>query len=332
MIKSFGQKVKLEIFDKKGDLVFSSQKEKDSNDPYTSLRIDFHVIRIPQFNRAKFDIYNLNNKTVRELCSGEKFCKLSVALHDQPYEVLMDNLFISNAMRETILPNNVTSLYCYDKAKREVTESEINLVAENASVGVLLKKAVASSEGTASVKFKNFPKQNLDYKYVSPKYLWNGSVGGLFDKLGKAHGFKWFIEDDTIVAMFLPSLDNVKDTDLGDDKIEPDIILQTRNMRATPKISPAAIQIVSNLDARIKPTSVLDSSKLVTASTASDIKTLQTAEDFLKNPISGFSKFQCVGVEHQGSNFTKKWETRATAYTPETGTKLPLYNWHGIKG
>jgi hypothetical protein len=330
MIKSFGQKVNLEVFSKTGDLVFSSQKVKDSTNPYESLRVDFHVIKMTRFNRAKFDIYNLSDKTVKELCSGERYCRLSVSLHDQPYEILVDNMFVSNALRETVIPSNITSLYCFDRAKKDVTETNINMVSQDTSLEGICSGAIDSLDGVDEVIYKNFPSSHLKYKSANPKYLWSGSVEGLLDTVSESYGASWFIEDKSIILMYKPDLSKVKESGLEDKPA--DIVLQTSNLRSTPKVGPANLQIVSNLDVRIKPTSILDSSELVTATTSSNLDTLQLTKNFLKSPISGFSKFQCVAVEHRGSNFTNKWETSTTAVSPKKGNKMPIYNWHGTGG
>jgi hypothetical protein len=330
MIKSFGQKVNLEVFGKGGELVFSSQKVKETTDPYTSLRVDFHVIEMQGYNRAKFEIYNLNDKTVKELTNGERYCKLSVSLHDQPYEVLIDEMFISNAMRETKMPNNVTSLFCYDKLRKNVTEETVSFSTQNTTLAGIMNAAIAKAGSDIPIDFKDFPSAKLAFKYPAPIYIWSGTIDKLFNSLGKQFGFKWFIRGKSIVAMYTPSVDNLGESSLSTKK--PDIVLKTSNMRATPKIGPATIQVTSNLDTRIRPTSILDSSKLVTASATDTDETLQTSLDFLKTVVSGFSKFQCIAVEHQGSNFTKKWETSTTAIAPRGGNKMPLYNWHGLGG
>jgi hypothetical protein len=330
MIKSFGQKVNLEVFGKDGELVFSSQKVKETTDPYTSLRVDFHVIEMQGYNRAKFEIYNLNNRTVKELTNGERYCKLSVSLHDQPYEVLIDEMFVSNAMRETRMPSNVTSLFCYDKIRKDVTEETVSFSTFNTSLKGIMTAAIAKAGFKTELDFKDFPNAKLDYRYPAPIYMWSGTIDKLFNSLGKQFDFKWFIKGKGITAMYIPSLNNLEESSLSSKK--PDIILRTSNMRATPKIGPATLQVTSNLDTRIRPTSILDSSKLVTASATDTDETLQTSLDFLKTVVSGFSKFQCIAVEHQGSNFTKKWETSTTAIAPRGGNKMPLYNWHGLGG
>jgi hypothetical protein len=330
MIKSFGQKVNLEVFSMDGDLVFSSQKVKDETNPYTSLRVDFHVIKMVKFNRAKFEVYNLDDDTVKELCSGDRYCRLSVSLHDQPYEVLVDNMFISNALRETVRPNNVTSLYCYDRLKKEVTEENINLVTKNTSLEGICTGAIQGLSGVDRIIYKDFPPTHLSYKPLNPNYVWSGSVGGMLDEVAEVYGANWFIEDKSIILMYRPDINSIEDSGL--DKKPADIVLQTSNLRSTPKVGPGNLQLVSNLDTRIKPTSILDSSELVTAATSDNLDTLQLANNFLKSPVSGFSKFQCVAVEHRGSNFTNRWETSTTAVSPSKGTKMALYNWHGTGG
>lgn len=330
MIKSFGQKVNLEVFGKDGRLVFSSQKVPDTADPYTSLRVDFHVVKMQGYNRAKFEVYNLSDKTVKELANGERYCRLSISLHDQPYQILIEDMFVSNTLRETKMPNNITSLYCYDKIRKEVTEEQINLSTTDTTLKGIMTAAIAASGNDTPITFKDFPAAKLSYICPKPNYLWSGSVDGLFNGLANSYNFKWFIEGKGITAMYIPSVDTLSSSSL---KSKPaDIVLKTSNLRASPKIGPASLQIVSNLDTRITPTSILDSSKLVTASTADTDETLQTANNFLKSAVSGFSKFQCIAVEHQGSNFTKRWETRTTAIAPRGGNKMPLYNWHGLGG
>jgi hypothetical protein len=330
MIKSFGQKVNLEVFSKDGSLVFSSQKVKNTTDPYTSLRVDFHVIKMQGYNRAKFEVYNLSNETVKELTNGERYCRLSVSLHDQPYEVLIEDMFVSNALRETKLPNNVTSFFCYDRLRKDVTEETVSFSTLNTNLEGIMNAAVGKTDFNPKIQFEDFPAAKLLYKYPAPIFIWSGTIHKLFESLAKQFGFKWFIEDKGITVMYSPSVDSVGKSPLNSK--EPDIILETKNLRASPKIGPATLQLKSNLDTRIKPASILDSSELITASTSDTVETLQTSLDHLRATVTGFTKFQCIAVEHQGSNFTSMWESRTTANAPRGGNKMPLYNWHGLGG
>jgi hypothetical protein len=95
--------------------------------------------------------------------------------------------------------------------------------------------------------------------------------------------------------MYKPDLKDLLLTELADQK--PDIVLDVRNMRSNPKIGPAILSINSNLDGRIKPSSVLDISQLFTAGTSTDSEVLEVANNFLKNSVAGFTKYQALTVQ-----------------------------------
>jgi len=111
------------------------------------------------------------------------------------------------------------------------------------------------------------------------------------------------------------------------DSTEGDVQLSTNNMRSNPRIGIATVDIVSNLDPRIKPTVNIDISKLLTASAGIDEESLKVTEGILKSAVAGTSKYQVFTTQHTGSNFTGDWATRANAIAPTQGYTMPIHNW-----
>ena len=125
--------------------------------------------------------------------------------------------------------------------------------------------------------------------------------------------------------MYKPDDKNLKLTDFYSNPA--DVVLSTTNMRSNPKIGPATLSVVSNLDPLIKPSSILDVSELLTIGTDTSEETLQVAQDYLKEKVSGFSKYQTLSVQHKGSNWTGDWITQAAATSPTKGTTMPTNVW-----
>lgn len=315
MISKFGQRIKLEVFDKGNRLIFDS----------SGLRVDFHVIRISGYNRAKFSIYNLNDDTVKELGNGERYVRLSTALHDEEFSILIDNLFVSNALRETLVPNNVTSLFCYDALRANTLEKKVGFTTTNTTLEGIIKAAIRKLNKAVSLEFVDFPDDKLNYKPPKPISQWDGTVENLLKSLGKEYDFKYFIFDDALKLMYQPDEGNISKSGL--DKREATVVLDSNNLKNNPKIGPATLQVTSNLDTNIVPTAIVDTSNLITAAVDVPEETLQVANDFIKKTVAGFSKYQCITVEHMGSNFTKTWDTRFTATAPRAGIKMATYNW-----
>jgi hypothetical protein len=86
---------------------------------------------------------------------------------------------------------------------------------------------------------------------------------------------------------------------------------------------------VSNLDPRIRPLSVIDISKLVTASTSLTGDELVHPPGYLKSHVAGVSHYQVLSVVHTGSNYTNSWETTVSASRPTRGVSMPTFGWFG---
>ena len=147
----------------------------------------------------------------------------------------------------------------------------------------------------------------------------------MLERLGAANKFNVYTEDGNIVFMYKPDYKNLVDTDMYTS--EGDIILDTKNMRANPKIGPATLSVLSNLDPYIKPTTILNTSKLLTAGTSTDQNTLEVAENYLQDKVAGSDKYQTLSVQHKGSNWTPEWSTQAAATSPTPGTTMPSTTW-----
>ncbi len=72
---------------------------------------------------------------------------------------------------------------------------------------------------------------------------------------------------------------------------------------------------------------LLDTSKLITFSIDATEETRQLANEFLKDTIAGFTKYQTLTVQHKGSNYTSEWRTVATATSPTEGKSMPTISW-----
>ena len=127
--------------------------------------------------------------------------------------------------------------------------------------------------------------------------------------------------------MYYPDKGDIAKSTL--DTKEPDIVLQTKAMKSNPLVGIASLSVNSNLDPRIKPTSVVDLSKLITISTGESEDTLELVDGYLKS-FSSYSKYQVFAVSHSGSNYTAEWNTNLTALSPTKGTVMSTVNWMTI--
>ena len=309
-INKFGQYVLLTVHGATGSVVFQTD----------SLRVDFEVLDIPGFSRGKVEIYNLEPDTIRKISNGECSLTIDVRLHDGELQRVMDNMFISNTLDVVQVPNNITSLYCYSSVQKGFLQKQIDIGINFPSVRRLMEEVTKAAGFTGTLEFKHFPADYLDFQ--PPKNFSNqsGSLSQCIERISKEYGFKVYTQGDAIVCMYVPDVKNVASTELGTSK--GDIILDSNNMRQNPKIGPAHLVVVSNLDPNIKTATILNVTELITMGADVSVPTLKLADDILKQSIGGFATYQTLTVKHEGSNYTGSWATTAMASTPRKGTSM----------
>lgn len=321
-INKFGREIDLEVLNAGKGVIFNSN----------GLRVDFKVLQVGGFNRAEFKVYNLSKEMIRILTNGERYVNLRTRLHGGAWESIASNMFVSNAYNEVIQPNSITSLYCFNAVRKTFLEKQVSgdLVAPN--LKEILNKL--NQLTGAGIKFilKNFPEETL--KLRPPRrdiHILEGSVDKILDKLALEYNFKFYTGDDNdIILMFMSNVYNLEQTSLGVEEADTQLLVE--NMRSNPVIGPSKISITSILDGTLKPTSTVDVSKLITARSELGLDALASAQSILKQSVSGFTKYQIITVEHEGSNFTPKWETRAMGTAPTQGTRMGVndnFNWYG---
>lgn len=316
-IRKFGQYVKIQVHDESDNLVFETD----------SLRIDFDVRNIKGWSRAKFTLMNLAPDTIKKISrtSGENYVTVYTSLHDSDLELVAYRMYISNAMEEVKVPESVFSMYCYSNLRRKYLEAQIDTIITNPTLPKIINTCLREVGFEGTTDFKHFPPSMLVYENPRPSSRKQGSLLSVLDSLGIEYGFNTYTEDTKFVFMYKPTRKNVGDTTLYTG--EGDIKLSTSNMRSNPKIGPATLSVVSNLDPRIKPSTILDISDLLTLGTDTPEVTLQVASKYLKDKVAGFSKYQSLAVQHKGSNWTDSWFTQVSATSPTPGTTMSTENW-----
>lgn len=316
-IKKFGQYVLLQVHNEKGVLVFETD----------SLKIDFDIRNIKGWSRAKFTLTNLAPETIRNIGNADNnnYVTLYTALHDSVPELIADRMYISNALEEIKVPESIFNMYCYSKIRQLFMEVQIDIQVKKPSLRNLIDNSIRASGFKGSILYKHFPNDLLDLYPPRPLSRQQGSMLSVLSLLGDQNDFNTYTEGNSIVVMYKPNSKNVFDTSLytGTGAIK----LSTTNMRANPKIGPAILSVVSNLDPRIKPSEVLDISELLTLGTNVPENTLQVAEKYLAKKVAGFSKYQVLSTQHKGSNWSGDWITQATATSPTPGTTMATGNW-----
>ena len=316
-IQKFGQYVLLQVHNEQGVQVFATD----------SLKVDFDVRNIPNWSRAKIDLTNLAPATIRKLSESQNgnYVTLFTSLHDSPLSKIVDRMFISNAIEEVKVPESITSLYCYSKSRKLFLEKQIDIKVTTPTIHNTVEKILQAGGFTGQIEFKFFPPELLQYRPPKPSTRQQGSVVDLLTKLGLEFGFNYYTIGNKMVFMYKPNVNNVVATSFYSG--EGDIKLSTTNMRSNPKIGPATLSVVSNLDPRIEPSTVLDIANLLTVGTNTSTETLQVAENYLREKVAGFSKYQTLSVQHKGSNWTGQWITQAVGTSPTPGTTMPSERW-----
>ena len=112
------QEVQLRVYDQEagGNIVLDA----------SGLRVDFDVKHISEFSRATFTIFNLSDRSISTLASGDKYVTLKVRLHGKGrFRELAKRFHISNVVDELKLPERVTTLYCFDLLRQNVLEKQV---------------------------------------------------------------------------------------------------------------------------------------------------------------------------------------------------------------
>jgi hypothetical protein len=291
----------------------------------TGLRVDFDIRLIPDFSRAKFTIYNLTEKAVQNMMSGSRYVTLTTQLHNGTIYTLANRFHLSNAVDELKLPNRITTLYCFDTMKLKL-EEPVEVTVFYPSLERMIQQSCVNAGVTPprSEDFKSFPEGLTKEPGLKEQRPLQGSLAGVFKTLEKEFNFLTFTDNGKFNFMYMPDLKNVDKTDLGTRKT--DVVLSTRAMRSNPKIGIASCKINSNLDGRLKPTTLMDLSQLLTVSPDASEKTLELVDGYLKN-FSDYSKYQAFTVQHKGSNYTPEWSTIVTGLSPTKGKLASTVNW-----
>jgi len=318
-IKKFGQYVLLQIFSEDGQLVFETD----------SLKIDFDVRHIPNYSVAKVTLTNLNPNTIKKIsdAGNASFITIKTALHDEEPKLVVDRMYISNALEEIQVPNSVFNMYCYSNLRKVFLEKQVDIKVLRPSLATMVGAAIGDTGFSGGLEFKHFPNEILNTVPSQEHARLQGSLLSILQVLGSQFKFNLYTEGNKIVLMYKPDFKNFEQTDYFSNPA--DITLATSNMRSNPKIGPATLSVISNLDPLIKPSSVLDITELLTLGTSTDEATLEVAQDYLKDKVAGFSKYQALSVQHKGSNWTGDWLTQVAATSPTPGTTMPTTKWWG---
>lgn len=310
----FGKKVKLVVYDKARSPIFSSE----------DLRVDFDIRIIQNYGRALFTVYNLNNETIRNISNGERYIRIFTSLHGHE-QALGDEYYISNAITEKKVPDQLTLLYCVDSGKRDFTDKQISMAVKKPSLRRTLHQLEREAGTQRRFEFVGFPEGLENQLPAKPTSQWTGSVGDVLSDLGKEYGFTVHQEGQVVKLVYQPTEDNVHLTNQGS---RTTITLATDNMKSNPKIGVAQLEVESNLDPRFKAGVILDTSKLLTASTGHTFEQLTVVDDMVEL-TAGRSQFNILSVTHKGSTHTKDWTTTAVAIKTARGKNTTTYNWAG---
>lgn len=312
------QKVILEIYDspEEGNLILQTE----------TLRVDFDVRMIPNFNKAKVVVYNLNNDTITSIMAGERYVTIKTQLHDGEIFTVMDRYYVNNAVDELILPNRITSLYCFSNQKRSVLEKPIDITVRLPSLKNCVTQCASAAGFTGEIRFLSFPEGRINEQPFRLVRSFSGNFIDVLKELGEEYTFNFYLLNGDLVIMHKPDLDNVETTDLVGRET---VTLRTEAMRSNPKIGLATAVIDSNLDPSITTTTVIDLSNLITLGVEAGGDTLELLDSYLKN-FSSFSKYQAFAVQHKGSNYTADWNTKINALSPTEGKLSPTVNWANI--
>ena len=316
MIRNFGKKVRIEVYDATGAIVLNT----------AGLRIDFDVRLYQGYNRAKFTIFNLTAESAREISTGERYVRLYVSLHDGPEYLIANDYYVNNSYTEKKVPNSLTTLYCVDRLYKEITSKQVAIAVKKPTLKKILTALEAAADGPVSIKTTDFPDEVLNTVAERPLAQYRGEFGEVLQGIGKEYNFNNFIQPNKIIEVgYKPLYHNLAQTKQA---TRAKIVLQTRNMRSNPVVGVSQLQIESNLDANIGCNSLLDTSALLTAGTDENEENLQMVKDYLKASVAGYSIYAVLSVNHLGSSHTNSWSTKAIAITVAKGTHVNNFNWN----
>lgn len=250
------------------------------------------------------------------------YVTLKVQLHDGNIQLLANKFYINNAVDELVLPNRITTLYCFDRLRSTFLERQVSIPVGNYPnlkdmIDSLLVRAGYNS--SRDDEFISFPAGRVYQPSKRSTRLLNGSVQQCLRRLEKEYKFYTYTNNGRLLFKHFPDLDTVSKTSLPD---SPIIKLSTRSMRSTPKIGIASCTIHSNLNGDITTSSVLDLSQLLTIGVDESKETLLVVENYLKN-FSNNTIYQAFAITHTGSNYTADWSTRITGLSPTRGKRMP---------
>lgn len=314
-MRKFGQEVILTITNGAKETVLNAD----------GLRVDFDVRVIAGFSRASVTVYNLNDETIGALIGGtDNYCTITTRLHGKQEFTVMDKFYISNAIDEKKIPETITTLYCYDRLRKSVLEKAISITVPKPTLRRSVAAVFLAGGHAGAIEYTAFPGDLEYYVPVKPKGSYEGSVQQCMRELGNEYSFNMYTKPEGFLLVYKPLPEQIDLTTLN---TQPVLVLHTNNMRANPKIAPAQLQVVSNLDGNIQPGVLLDISQLLTAGTSTDETTLQLAAQFAQKSLSGYSRYQALTIQHKGSNYTGTWSTTVSAVAPTRGINMPTQTW-----
>lgn len=317
-VEKFGQYILLEVSTENDKVLFSID----------SLRIDFDIRNIPGYSVAKFTIFNLSPEVIKTLSGDELFVTISVRTNDGKLTRISPPMYISNAFEELNVPNSEFSMYCYSKLRYKFLSQQVNLTIKRPSLRNIVTQIIRSTKFEGEIEFKSFPdKVNfLNYVPPGPSSYQKGSLLRCLRRLGykSRYNFNTYTGADKITLIYRPEDKNSNLTNLEN---EEGLVLSTDDMRGNPKIGPATLSVMSNLNSIIEPGTVLDITRILTAGTLGEDVTLKVAKDYI-SAISGYTNYQTLSVQHKGSNWSDDWQTQAVAHSPKRGgDRMPIVSW-----
>lgn len=316
---NFGKRVILEIFNNKGETVFSSK----------GLRVDFDIRLYQGYNRTEFSVYNLNNDTISTISSADPksplYARLYVALHDQDYILLADQYYINNVYTEKVVPNSITRMYCIDRLRKEVTSKNIQISVKRPTLRRQLQILGQQAGKGVSITTVDIPAEVLDRLPARPVTKFSGEMEDYMRLLDTQYHLTHTIKPNrNIEFAYKPSREQVKKTS----QVTREVLqLQTRDMISNPVIGTNQMEIESVLNSDIVCNSLLDSHNLITASAESDAELYQISNAFLRSVSSDYTIFSVLSVSHSGSTHEPMWTTKALSIKASKGENINKYNW-----
>ena len=318
--RNFGQKVRLELYRDSGlsEKLFIVE----------GLRIDFLIKIIPGLSQAKFSIYNLSNKTIKQISNTKDiYVRLLTGLHDGPMSEPEHTFYVNNALTTKKVPNAITELYCIDSVRKDFSHKQIRALIKAPTLKRYIQEIVRESGSNIVVDYSSIPDTLLKYKPRKPIAAWSGSAIDGIRKVCSTYGINAFEQGGGIKLTYNPRAENQHNSKQNDPSKY--YKLNTVNMRSNPKIGVASLEIESIVDFNIKAGTILDTSELITADGLEGFDTYTLINDAIKASVSGVPVYEVLSIEHSGSSYTQQWSTSAMAIKAHGGTTMPTYGWYG---